>query len=199
MEGPFGSKHRRATTPRNQGTPMIHASNLRRLAFVLLAGAACSGDGSPSARMTAPSTSAPTTWDFSSASLIQCPTNTPLSTTGIIGPLGGLLAVGNTLVIIPANAVLAPTSFTLTVPTSQYVEIAVDAAGTDHFVFAAPVTVVIAYGRCNRANINSVPLTAWNIDPVTKALLEQMPSVDDKLFQTVTFTTIHFSGYAVAD
>jgi hypothetical protein len=178
---------------------MIRASHLRRLTFVLLAGAACSGDRSSSARMTEPSTSAPTTSNFTGATLIQCPTNTTQTTTGIIGPLGGLLSVGNTLVIIPPNAVLIPTSFTLTVPNSTYVEIGVNAAGTNHFVFATPVTVVISYDRCNRSDINSVPLTAWNIDPVTKALLAPMLSVDDKLFRTVTFTTIHFSGYAVAD
>jgi hypothetical protein len=183
---------------------MIRASNLRHLAFVLLAGAACSGDRSPSAPITEPSPSPttwnlPTTWDFTGATLIQCPTSTALTATGIIGPGGGVLAAGYTLVIIPSNAVLTPTSFTLTVPASKYVEIEVHAAGTDHFVFATPVTVVIAYGRCNRADIEGSRLSAWNIDPVTKALLEQMLSFDDKLTQTITFSTIHFSGYAVAD
>jgi hypothetical protein len=178
---------------------MIRASNLRRLAFVLLAGAACSGGRSPSARITEPSALAPSRWNSTGASLLECPSNTALTATGIIGPLGGVLATGYTLVIIPPKAVLTPTSFTLTVPASKYVEIEVHAAGTDHFVFATPVTVVIAYGRCNRADIEGSRLSAWNIDPVTKALLERMLSVDDRLTQTITFSTIHFSGYAVAD
>ena len=134
-----------------------------------------------------------------SPSLITCPAPDSQSATGIIGPLGGVLSVGNTSVLIPANAVLDPTTFTLTVPSSKYVEIEVTANGGEHYLFAQPVTVTIDYGRCGRSNIDLTPLSAWNIDPVTKALLEQEPSVDDKLARTVTFTTIHFSGYAVAD
>src|ERR1700676_2438312 len=107
MDGPFGRLHPRPTTPRKRGKvrPMIRASNLRRLVFVLLAGAACSGERSPSARMTEPSPSASSTWNFNGATLIQCPTNTTLTATGIIGPLGGVLAAGYTLVIIPPKAV----------------------------------------------------------------------------------------------
>jgi hypothetical protein len=132
-------------------------------------------------------------------SLITCPAADSRSTTGLIGPLGGVLSVGNTSVVIPANAVLDPTTFTLKVPSSKYVEIEVTANGGEHYVFAQPVTVTIDYGRCSRSNIDLAPLSAWNIDPVTKALLEREPSVDNKLTRTVTFTTIHFSGYAVAD
>jgi hypothetical protein len=135
----------------------------------------------------------------STPSLITCPAGTPQAVTNTIGPLGGVLAIGNTSVVIPANAVLAPTEFTLTVPSSRYVEIEVTAAGSEHFVFALPVTVTIDYSRCSRSNIDLRPLSVWNIDPRTKALLEQMPSVDDKLTRSVLFTTLHFSGYAVAD
>lgn len=135
----------------------------------------------------------------SSPSLITCPAGDSASTMGIIGPLGGVLSVGNTSVVIPANAVLDPTAFILTVPSSKYVEIEVTANGGQHYLFAQPVTVRIDYGRCGRSDIDLRPLSAWNIDPVTKALLEQQPSVDDKVARTVTFTTIHFSGYAVAD
>jgi hypothetical protein len=135
----------------------------------------------------------------SNPSLITCPAGAPQSATGLIGPLGGVIAAGNTQVVIPANAVLAPTSFTLSVPSSKYVEIEVTADGADHFLFDLPVTVTIDYGRCGRSNLDRGLLSAWNIDPATKALLEQMPSVDNKLTRTVTFTTIHFSGYAVAD
>jgi hypothetical protein len=39
----------------------------------------------------------------------------------------------------------------------------------------------------------------WNIDPSSKELLERMIGVDEKLTHTLIFTTIHLSGYAVAD
>ena len=106
--------------------------------------------------------------------------------------------MGSIQVIVPANAVLAPTSFTLTVPASNYLELDVKADGADHFVFQRPVTVAIDYGRCGLPPLHGA-LSAWNIDPDTKALLEEMPSVDTQLTHTIVFSTIHFSGYAVAD
>ena len=132
-------------------------------------------------------------------SLITCPAGTAQSATALIGPLGGVLAAGGTQVVIPANAVLSPTTFTLRVPESKYVEIEVTTDSSEHYVFAQPVVITLDYGRCGRSDILRAPMIAWNIDPQTKALLEPMTSVDDTVAQTVTFTTLHFSGYAVAD
>jgi hypothetical protein len=132
-------------------------------------------------------------------SLVNCPAGPEQSATALIGPLGGVLAAGGTQVVIPANAVLSPTTFKLTVPASKYVEIEVTTDASEHYVFSQPVVVALDYSRCGRSNLLRAPLSAWNIDPQTKALLEPMVSVDNKLTQTVTFTTLHFSGYAVAD
>jgi hypothetical protein len=132
-------------------------------------------------------------------SLIKCPAGAEQSASSLIGPLGGVLAVDGARVVIPANAVLSPTTFTLTVPASRYVEIEVTTGASEHYVFSQPVVVTLDYGRCGRSDLLRAPLSAWNIDPQTKALLEPMISVDDKVTQTVTFTTLHFSGYAVAD
>src|SRR4029079_10875376 len=54
--------------------------------------------------------------------LITCPAGEAQTATALMGPLGGVLAAGNTQVIIPANAVLSPTTFNLVVPASKYVE-----------------------------------------------------------------------------
>jgi hypothetical protein len=132
------------------------------------------------------------------ATLIACPSSAAETSTGLIGPLGGVLGPGGIRVIVPANAVLAPTSFTLTVPASNYLEIDVQAGDAGHFVFERPVVVAIDYGRCGLPRFHRA-LTVWNIDPDTKALLEEMPSVDSQLTHTIIFSTIHFSGYAVAD
>jgi hypothetical protein len=166
-------------------------------ALLLAALMGCPGDsGTP----TGPSKDPGPTKSLSAASaaLISCPAPATQASSGVIGPLGGLLAVGGVRVVVPANAVLAPTSFTLTVPESNYLEIDVKAGDADHFVFARPVIVAIDYGRCGLPRFHGA-LSAWNIDPDTKALLEQMPSVDSQLTQTIIFSTIHFSGYAVAD
>jgi hypothetical protein len=132
------------------------------------------------------------------AALIACPAPATVSSTGLIGPLGGVLGVGGIRVVVPANAVLAPTSFTVTVPESEYLEIDVKAGDADHFVFERPVLVAIDYGRCGLPRFHSA-LTVWNIDSDTKALLEEMPSVDSQLTHSIIFSTVHFSGYAVAD
>ena len=136
---------------------------------------------------------------FDDPALIRCPAAEAQTASALIGPLGGVLSAGNTQVVIPANAVLSPTTFNLIVPTSKYVEIEVTTDTSEHYLFSQPVLVTIDYGRCGRSNILRAPLTAWNIDPETKALLAPMISLDNKLTQTVTFTTLHFSGYAVAD
>ena len=131
--------------------------------------------------------------------LVECPTGTTRTTSALIGPLGGTLEVDGHRMTVPAGALLLPTEVTLTVPASQYVEVDIRAGGEEHFVFEAPVEVSISYARCSRSNIERTSLSAWYIDSETKALLEDMGGVDDKTARTVTFTTGHLSGYAIAD
>ena len=87
----------------------------------------------------------------------------------------------------------------MTVPASRYLEVDISVAGHEHFIFELPVVVTMSYARCNRSNIDFRPLSAWYIDSATKEPLEQMPSIDNKLLKTLTFTTGHLSGYAVAN
>jgi hypothetical protein len=132
-------------------------------------------------------------------SLVECPTNTASTATGLITSLGGVVSAGGTSIIVPAGAVLDPTTVTVTVPASNYMEVDISVAGVDHYLFQLPVTVTVSYARCSRANIDRSFLSAWYIDTDTHALLEQMPSSDNKLTRTVTFTTGHLSGYALAN
>jgi hypothetical protein len=167
------------------------------LALLLAAFAGCSSDSNTStdpSKAPGPSKSLAA----GNATLIDCPAPASETGTGLIGPLGGVLSTGGIRVVVPANAVLVPTAFILTVPASNYLEIDVRTADAEHFVFELPVVVSIDYGRCGLPGLHSA-LTAWNIDPDTKALLEQMPSVDIPLTHTLVFSTTHFSGYAVAD
>lgn len=177
-----------------------------RLALALLAAVACSGDAvAPTQAPSAP----PEAWIFpgsdtqpatpATATLIECPTATPQSTMSRIGPLGGILALGNTRVVIPLGAVLFPRLFTLTVPGSNLAEIEVSAEGTGSYLFRLPILMAIDYSRCSQPDLDHKTLSAWNIDPQSKQLLERMIGVDEKLTHTVVFTTIHLSGYAVAD
>jgi hypothetical protein len=136
----------------------------------------------------------------SSSRLLECdPAPAAQTVTGIVDALGGTLAIGGTRVVIPANAVLGPTTFRMTIPASRLVEISVKAGEADHFVFALPVMVSIDYGRCAPELSALQPLSVWHIDESSKALLENMSGVDLRLFHTITFFTGHLSGYAVAD
>jgi hypothetical protein len=131
--------------------------------------------------------------------LVECHTDETLTNSAIIDALGGLVSIGGTKVVFPAGALLTPTTVTLTIPASRYVEIAIKTDGADYFPepLKQPI-VTIDYSRCNRSDILVKPLTAWYIDSETKDLLEKMIGTDDKLTRSVTFTTSHFSGYAIA-
>jgi hypothetical protein len=130
---------------------------------------------------------------------IRCPSTTTESTVAELGPLGGVVSVGGTTVTVPAGALLTPVTMTLTVPESKYLEIDVSVAGAEHFAFELPVVVAISYARCDHPSLGVGPLSVWYFEGDPKTLLEQMPSVDNMLTRTVTFTTGHLSGYIVAN
>jgi hypothetical protein len=112
--------------------------------------------------------------------------------------LGGTVSLGGTAVRIPVGALAAATTITLTVPASQYMEIEVTANNLTSFVFQQAVSVTIDYSRCSAAEASKSPLSVWHINTQTKQLLENMGGVDDKTTHSITFTTGHLSGYAVA-
>lgn len=181
---------------------MTQVTDFRR-AVALLAVMACSGDAPAPTQASSTAASAQILWSpapaTQKATLIECPAATPQSTSARIGPLGGILALGNTRIVIPLSAVLFPTKFTLTIPGSNLAEIEVSAEGTSHYLFRLPIAMAIDYSRCNQPELDHEALSVWNIDPQSKQLLERMIGVDEKLTHTVVFTTIHLSGYAVAD
>jgi len=131
--------------------------------------------------------------------LLTCPTNETVANSAVVTALGGLVSAGGTTIEIPAGALLEDATVTVTVPASNYMEVDISVEGTDSFLFELPVTVTVSYDRCTRSNILSFPLSAWHIDSDSKTFLERMPSIDDKLTRTVTFTTGHLSGYALAN
>ena len=135
----------------------------------------------------------------SSPSLLECPGGESASASALVTTLGGTVTAGGVSIAIPAGALLQDANVTVTVPASKYVEADISVEGSEHFIFELPVVVTLSYARCTRSNIDLRPLSAWYIDSETKALLEKMPSLDNKLLRTVTFTTGHLSGYAIAN
>lgn len=135
---------------------------------------------------------------WSTPTLLSCPTSQSLSTSAIIDATGGTLSLDGTSVTIPLNALLGPTTVELNIPAGQYMEVDLTVNGGQHITFLQPVVVTIDYSRCNRLSTLLAPLSVWNIDPTTKALLQNMGGVDNKLTQSITFLTPHFSGFAIA-
>lgn len=154
--------------------------------------AACGEPGAPATPPAGPVAS------LSSPILIECPAATSQSATLSIGELGGTVDVAGSSISVPAAALLVPTEITLTVPASRYMEVEITANGLEEFQFEQPVIVAIGYSRCG-TDFGSTELTAWHIDSRTRALLEQMGGIDDKLTRTVTFSTGHLSSYAIAE
>jgi hypothetical protein len=168
-------------------------------AGLLLGATSCMiGDGSASAPVAAPTTG-PQRSATTSPTLLQCPSVGTQSTTGVVGLLGGVLSLGGTKVEIPLGAVLEPTLFQIVVPESPYMEVELHAVGLTTFLFQKPIHVTIDYSRCADDAIPAdAQLQGVYIDGVTKAVLQQMGGTDDRDARRITFSTGHFSGYAVA-
>jgi hypothetical protein len=127
-----------------------------------------------------------------------CPSTQTQTTSGIIGIDGGTVSLGGTSVTIPLGALLGQTTVELTIPAGQYMEVDLSVNGGQHISFLQPVTVTIDYSRCNPWQTLLRRLSVWNIDQDTKALLENEGGLDNKLLRQITFTTSHFSGFAIA-
>lgn len=134
----------------------------------------------------------------SSPTLLSCPSSQTLSTSALIGVDGGVVSIGGTSVQIPLGALLGTTNVEITIPAGQYMEVDLTVNGGQHISFLQPVVVTIDYSRCNYWSTLLKSLSVWNIDPTTKALLENEGGIDNKLLRQITFTTSHFSGFAVA-
>lgn len=132
------------------------------------------------------------------ASLVQCPSTVTRSVSETVGLFGGSLELDGTRVTIPFGAVLLPTTITLTLPASQYMEVDLTANLLDHIRFPVAVSVAIDYSRCSPEAIDDAPLHVWYIDDLTSALLENLGGSNDEANRTITFTTLHFSGFSIA-
>lgn len=140
----------------------------------------------------------PDTTGISQRRLIECPTAQTATRTGLVGVLGGTVAVAGTSISLPAGSVLASTLIRVTVPASTYMEVDVTADDLLSFLFLTRVTITIDYSRCPASVTQGKTLTVWHINTQTKALLENMHGVNDPVQRKISFTTDHLSGYAIA-
>jgi hypothetical protein len=130
--------------------------------------------------------------------LLQCPNYTTTSTTGLIGPLGGVLSLGEYVVSIPEGALLSTTLFQLTIPASRYMKVDVTAVGLEHFLFQKPISVTVDYSRCSLSATTGKDLEVWYVSPLLNIPLQNMGGVNDAASRKITFQTDHLSGYVIA-
>lgn len=176
---------------------MVRRMIVRRFVAVALAAAltACSEPTTaPSSDAAAPSLNETPT----SASLLRCQWTFFDITWGFIGPLGGLLSLDGHSITVPPLSLDRAAFITLRTPASRLIEVEARVNGLDHFQFAQPITVTLDYSRCRPWELGPEPVTVWQIDPDTKAFIQDMGGVDDRANKRISFTTDHFSGYAVA-
>jgi hypothetical protein len=168
-------------------------------AFAALAGLGACGEQHPTAPTRTTTDDASSLLFWSKPKLLQCGVAEPVTASAVIGVDGGTIDVGGASIVFPAGALSAPTSVTLTIPASPYVEVDIVTNGQNRFLdWRLRPIVTISYARCERSELLTRLLSAWYIDSDTKALLEWMPSLDNKLTSSVTFRASHFSGYAIA-
>ena len=137
--------------------------------------------------------------EFSTVSLVACPSSERRSAAAQVLPLlGGVVQLDGTSVNVPAAALLSATEIEIDVPASQHMLVELRANDQEHWQFLAPLVVTIDYSRCPIGQLNG-PVTVYHVDPATGELLEHMGGIDNRIARTVTFTTDHFSGYAIAN
>ena len=131
--------------------------------------------------------------------LLYCPTSEALSASSLIDPLlGGVVSVGGSSVSVPSGALSLPSIVVLALPASNNMKIDASVVGLTHVLFNEPVEVTIDYSRCSSPSVSGKTLSVWYLDPITGAPKENMHGVDDRANRKITFTTDHFSGYAIA-
>lgn len=172
----------------------MHRSLARLAPLALLALAAC-GDAIAPAAPTRPLVATATT-----PRLLSCPSDAPTeSARGLIGVLGGLLSTSAARLDVPAGAVVSLTEFEVAVPPSAYMQADLHAVGLSSYVFNHDVQVTLSYARCATDGLpTDARLRAVYFDPATGTVLEDMGGTVDPASRTITFTTGHFSSYAVA-
>jgi hypothetical protein len=178
-------------------SPSYRSSGLTTAPIALLMSLLGSCGEADMADATAPSFSVQRR-DESSASLVPCPSSASQFASAVIGPEGGVLSAGSTVMLIPPQAVRTPTRFTVQPLAGHALRVRIFADGHPQFGFARPVAVMIGYAQCARQEFPR-HASVWHIDDDTNALLERMPTVNDSRNETVGFLTTHLSTYAVAN
>jgi hypothetical protein len=125
--------------------------------------------------------------------LLKC-TPQPFDTDSArIGPLGGVVTMGNNALVIPPGALAAPVWIKGTVVSDTVNSVRFSPEGLH---FAKPAALVMSYSNCNLvAGLLTPKRIAYTRDNLS--ILEWLSSYDNILSRTVTGRVDHFSRYAL--
>jgi hypothetical protein len=130
--------------------------------------------------------------------LAVCQTSTATHSSGVIGPRGGSLSLEGHRLTVPRGALTEARRFTITKPAGRYLRLEVEAWGSEHYRFKAPVQITISYAECPRQHRLDRDATAWYLPEDGRGSPEAMGGVVDASRQSITFKTTHLSTYAVS-
>lgn len=139
---------------------------------------------------------APAASTSADAPLLACPNTSVRSASAVIGPLGGSVSVAGHKLAVPAGAVPVPTSFSITVPASQLLEVQIRAGEAEHYQFLLPVSLTLSYARCGPETVEGKRLQIVYIDAFD-SVLQLLGGSDDRVSRAVTTWTDHLSDYAM--
>ncbi|PYP36227.1 MAG: hypothetical protein DMD46_09740 [Gemmatimonadetes bacterium] len=125
--------------------------------------------------------------------LVRCTPLPPDSATQTIGPLGGVIQVGQYRLSIPAGALDAPVVITAVAPADTVNRVQLEPQG---LTFDQPASLAMSYANCSGLASLLPKRIAYTSDELV--ILALLPSVDDVVTRTVTGRLEHFSDYAIA-
>jgi hypothetical protein len=130
----------------------------------------------------------------STAALVQCERHPAYSWSGEIGPRGGSIRLGNSLVIVPSGALSQTVRITATIPEGENLMIRFDFEPSG-LVFRKPAGLIFDASGCN--------ISEWYAPDIVHIndageILEYLPSYYSNYWHVVAAPIWHFSGFAVA-
>lgn len=165
---------------------------LRALAGAVVLLGSC--DRTPLAPVTNPAAADVTTdaW-WLQGLLLKCSPLPADSTSTVIGPEGGSLAVGPHTFTVPAGALAFPTEITVVIDPDSVNQVRFAPQG---LVFQQPASLTMSYANCGLWGILIPKRIAYVTDDFH--ILQLIPSIDDAFHRRVTGQVSHFSQYAIA-
>ena len=125
--------------------------------------------------------------------LVPCQPTPFDSVTQVIGPAGGVIAVGPHTFTVPAGALDRDVAITATIVGGNVDAVHFEPEGLQ---FSAPATLRLSYAQCSPLAHLVPKHVAYTSDLL--AILEVVPSLDDLGSATIAGSIRHFSDYAVA-